>query len=169
MHVSATFCDVLKSLYYDSNRALQSILQLRRLHRALHNSWKLQILSTNYEAFSTSAKIWFTEITPVLYYLENLQKSKQNNFMFSVQFTNLTNAEINIVVHWKFWRKYGSVLHLFSCKENSQKGDSSFCVHKKSFLLFDRFSYRTSTLEINTLDLSFYCLLFGIKVRSPLF
>ena len=30
------------------------------------------------------------EITLVLYHLENLQKSKQNNFTFSVQFTNLT-------------------------------------------------------------------------------
>ena len=31
----------------------------------------------------------------------------------------LQNAEINIVVHWKFWKKYGSVLHLFSCIRNS--------------------------------------------------
>ena len=30
------------------------------------------------------------EITPVLYHLENLQTSKENNFTFSVQFTNLT-------------------------------------------------------------------------------
>ena len=30
------------------------------------------------------------EITPVSYRLENLQKSKQNNLTFSVQFTNLT-------------------------------------------------------------------------------
>ena len=22
---------------------------------------------------------------------------------------------MNIIVHWKFWRKYGSVSHLFSC------------------------------------------------------
>ena len=28
----------------------------------------------------------------------------------------LQNAEMNIVVYWKFWRKYGSVSHLFSCK-----------------------------------------------------
>ena len=27
----------------------------------------------------------------------------------------LQNAKINIFVHWKFWRKYGSVSHLFSC------------------------------------------------------
>ena len=27
----------------------------------------------------------------------------------------LQNAEMNIVVHWKFWRKYGSVSNLFSC------------------------------------------------------
>ena len=27
----------------------------------------------------------------------------------------LPNAEINIVVHRKFWRKHGSVLYLFSC------------------------------------------------------
>ena len=27
----------------------------------------------------------------------------------------LQNTEINIVVHWKFWRKYGPVSHLFSC------------------------------------------------------
>ena len=25
------------------------------------------------------------------------------------------NAEVNIVVHWKFWRNYGSVSHSFSC------------------------------------------------------
>jgi hypothetical protein len=33
------------------------------------------------------------EISPVLYHLENLQKSKQNNFTLSVQFTNLTKRE----------------------------------------------------------------------------
>ena len=27
----------------------------------------------------------------------------------------LQNPEINIVLHWNFWRKYGSVSHLFSC------------------------------------------------------
>ena len=27
----------------------------------------------------------------------------------------LQNAWINIVLHWKFWRKYGSVCHLLSC------------------------------------------------------
>ena len=27
----------------------------------------------------------------------------------------LQNTEINIVLHWKFWRKYGPVWHLFSC------------------------------------------------------
>ena len=30
----------------------------------------------------------------------------------------LQNVEMNIVVHWKFWRKYGSVSHLFSCINN---------------------------------------------------
>ena len=34
--------------------------------------------------------------------------------MFSSQI--LQNAEMNIVMHWKFWRKYVSVSHLFSCK-----------------------------------------------------
>ena len=28
----------------------------------------------------------------------------------------LQNTEINIVLHLKFWRKYGPVWHLFSCK-----------------------------------------------------
>ena len=47
------------------------------------------------------------EIIPVWYHLENQNK---NNFTFSVQFTNLTK----LVLHWKFWRKYQSILHLFS-------------------------------------------------------
>ena len=29
----------------------------------------------------------------------------------------LQNTEINIVVHWKFWRKYGTVSHIFSCSK----------------------------------------------------
>ena len=31
----------------------------------------------------------------------------------------LQNTEINIVVHWKFWRKYVPVSHLFSCTLSS--------------------------------------------------
>ena len=31
----------------------------------------------------------------------------------------LQSTEINIVLHWKFWRKYGSVSHLFSCNRGS--------------------------------------------------
>ena len=43
-----------------------------------------------------------------------MQKTKTiSHSVFSSQI--LQNAEINIVVHWKFWRKYGSVSHLFSC------------------------------------------------------
>ena len=41
--------------------------------------------------------------------------SCKNTFTFSVQFTILQYAQINIVVHWKFWRKYGPVSRLFSC------------------------------------------------------
>ena len=74
------------------------------------------------------------EITPVLYHLENQNK---NNFTFSVQFTNfLQNAEINIVLHWKFWRKYGSVC----CKEH-QKIYFAICVVKNQIRLFKEFGY----------------------------
>ena len=57
------------------------------------------------------------EITSVLYHLENLQISKQKQFhvqcsMFSSQI--LQKAEMNIVMHWTFWRKYRSILHLFT-------------------------------------------------------
>ena len=38
----------------------------------------------------------------------------------------LQNTEINIVVHWKFWRKYGPVSHLFSC---TFKNLASFLKH----------------------------------------
>ena len=39
----------------------------------------------------------------------------------------LQNTEINIVMHWKFWRKYGPVSHLFSCKgQEISKGNSGF-------------------------------------------
>ena len=58
------------------------------------------------------------EITPVLYHLENQNKNKFTS-VFSSQI--LQNVEINIVVHWKFWRKYGSVSHLFRCTMNIQK------------------------------------------------
>ena len=34
--------------------------------------------------------------------------------MFNSQI--LQNAEMNIIAHWKFWRKYGSDSYSFSCK-----------------------------------------------------
>ena len=52
------------------------------------------------------------EITSVLNHLENQQKNISRS-VFSSQI--LQNAEINIDVHCKFWRKYGSFSHLFSC------------------------------------------------------
>ena len=91
----------------------------------------LQIFQSNMSVcliisvFCKSSKpICEPEITPVLHHLENLQKSKQKQFhvrdpscsVFSSQI--LQNAEINIIMHWKFWRKYGSVSHLFSCINN---------------------------------------------------
>ena len=41
----------------------------------------------------------------------------------------LKNAEINIVLHCKFWRKYGSASHLFSCKGDwdLMKGQIFWC------------------------------------------
>ena len=48
------------------------------------------------------------------YVTAGLQKTKTISCsVFSSQI--LQNTEIIIVVHWNFWRKYGSVLHLFSC------------------------------------------------------
>ena len=40
-----------------------------------------------------------------------------SRLVFSSQI--LQNAEINIVLHWKFWRKYRSVSHLLSCNRLS--------------------------------------------------
>ena len=46
------------------------------------------------------------------------RNQNKNNFTFSVFSSQiLHNAEMNIIMHWKFWRKYGSVLLLFSSKK----------------------------------------------------
>ena len=87
------------------------------------------------------------EITPVLYHLENLQKSKQKQFhvQCSVHKSYKTHKWIN--VHWKFWKKYVSVLHLFSCNWSGTffatcyKNDSRFhqpasCLNIPAFAKF---------------------------------
>ena len=50
-----------------------------------------------------------------LHYITLRIKTKTiSSSVFSSQI--LQNEEINIVVHWNFFRKYGSVSHLFSCR-----------------------------------------------------
>ena len=49
---------------------------------------------------------------PLLYNCEKTTYVKTKQIFWSKV---LQNAWINIVLHWKFWRKYGSVCHLFSC------------------------------------------------------
>ena len=55
---------------------------------------------------------WITKL-PMLYNLEKTTNVKTKTIFWSEV---LQNAWINIVLHWKFWKKYGSVCHLFSCK-----------------------------------------------------
>ena len=54
---------------------------------------------------------WITKL-PMLYNLEKTTNVKTKTIFWSEV---LQNAWINIVLHWKFWKKYGSVCHLFSC------------------------------------------------------
>ena len=56
----------------------------------------------------------FVDLKLRLSYITLRIKTKTiSHSVFSSQI--LQNTEINIGVHWKFWRKYGSVSHLFSC------------------------------------------------------
>jgi len=72
-------------------------LTLLQLNKHETDPYFLQIFQSNMSVcliifvFCKSCEpICEPEITTVLYHLENLQKSKQNNFTFTVQSTNLT-------------------------------------------------------------------------------
>ena len=69
-------------------------------HKILRNLCPMYCQSNNWWRFWPSQNIWSLTKT-----ISCLQLRSQI----------LQNAKINIVMHWKFWRKYWSVQYWFSC------------------------------------------------------
>ena len=67
----------------------------------------------------------------------------------------LQNAEMNIIVHWKFWRKYGSVSHLFSCNKTWIQFKNALYIQPvtslMSFITFFSLDYLFGTF-VNSFD-----------------
>ena len=74
---------------------------------------------------------WITKL-PMLYNLEKTTNVKTKTIFWSEV---LQNAWINIVLHWKFWKKYGSVCHLFSCTVELSTHILSLCVPSLWFFI----------------------------------
>ena len=74
------------------------------------NSWSPLFMITLW-----NQKSWNAGTSCITLRIYRNQNKTISRSAFSSQI--LQNAEMNIIVHWKLWRKYGSVSSLFSCNK----------------------------------------------------